>query len=114
MPLSKDGKALVPIVVSDGASPAEKLAADELKLHLDKIAGADFKILKASDAKDTKSAIYVGDTPKSRELAPKFDPKKVPHDTTLVKTAAAAFLSTGITSAERSTRFMRFSKTPSA
>ena len=57
MPLSKDGKALVPIVVSDGASPAEKLAADELKLHLDKIAGADFKILKASDAKDTKSAI---------------------------------------------------------
>jgi len=95
MPLSKDGKALVPIVVSDGASPAEKLAADELKLHLDKIAGADFKILKASDAKDTKSAIYVGDTPKSRELAPKFDPKKVPHDTTLVKTAGGSLLING-------------------
>ena len=93
--ISDGGKASVPIVVSDSASASELYAAEDLKAHLDMISGGSFKILKSSEAAGESSAIYVGDTPKSRELAPEFDPKKVPIDTTFIKTAGSNLLING-------------------
>ena len=46
--LSKDGAALVPIVVPDSPTRAEEYAAQELKEHLDKITGGSFEIAKFS------------------------------------------------------------------
>ena len=93
--LSENGSALMPIVVSDNPSRAEDYAAKDLKKHLDEISGGDFKILKVSEAKDAKAAIYVGNTPKSRELAPDFDAYKAPFDTTLIRTANGNLLING-------------------
>jgi len=44
LPLAKDGKALLPIVISATASDSTKLAAAELKKYLDQISGASFEI----------------------------------------------------------------------
>ena len=60
--LSKSGKTNYTIVYN----ALEKEAADELKLHLDKITGADFKIVKEGDAVKGP-AIYLGNTAFARE-----------------------------------------------
>ena len=85
--LAENGNALAPIVVPDNPTRAEEYAAKELKEHLDKITGGTFEIVKFSAANKSKKSVYLGDTPQTRKLAPDFDPKKVPFDTTLVKTA---------------------------
>ncbi len=57
LPLAKDGKTDYKIVWPE----RENLAADELKVHLDKITGAAFPLVK--DCKDVKRpAIYLGAT----------------------------------------------------
>ncbi len=56
--LAKDGIALVEIVVSDDAIPAEKTAAKELQKYLNQITGGEFSI--TNKASKGKSAIYVG------------------------------------------------------
>ena len=83
--LSKDGNAVMPIVIPDEPSRVEKYSAAELKEHLDKISGGDFKILKLSEAKDVGKAIYVGDSPKARELS-QIDPAKLEFDEIAIKT----------------------------
>ena len=60
--LSKSGKTSYKIVYSAG----EKEAAEELKLHLDQITGADFPIVKEGDTVKGP-AIYLGDTAFARK-----------------------------------------------
>ena len=56
--LSKDGAALVTIVVPDSPTRAEEYAAQELKEHLDKITGGSFEIVKFSAARFNPSGAF--------------------------------------------------------
>ena len=91
--LSKDGAALVPIVVPDSPTRAEEYAAQELKEHLDKITGGSFEIAKFSAADKSKPAVYVGDTPKARSLF--GDPEKFEFDAIKIKTTPDALAIVG-------------------
>src|SRR5688500_14210072 len=44
LPIARDGKALVPVVVAADASPRVKQAATDLATYLGKIAGARFEV----------------------------------------------------------------------
>ena len=87
VPLSRDSLALAEIVTPDTPTQCEKYSAKELKKYLDKITGGDFKIVKESEAGGDTPAIYVGNTKKSAEISPDFNPEKVPDDTVHIKTA---------------------------
>ena len=85
--LSKNGSPCMPIVIPDAPTKVEEYSARELKEHLDKISGGDFKILKASEASDFPGAIYVGDSPKARQIIGGEDPSKFKFDQIRIKTA---------------------------
>lgn len=51
LPLAVNGKALVPIVISEKASPRTKQVADELARYLGQIAGAKFEVVTGDGAK---------------------------------------------------------------
>ena len=55
--LAKDGKAKAVIVIAKNADKAARFAADELKLHLDKITGGDFKIVENEEAKTARPEV---------------------------------------------------------
>ena len=95
MKISKSGKALVPIVLSDNPTRCETYAANELAEHLKKICGGDFKIIKLSEASGADGAIYVGNSPKTRELLPDFDPKTAAFDSVAVETVGKNLVLTG-------------------
>ncbi len=57
--ISKDGAALVSIVVSQQATPAEKHAASELAHFLEKVSGVQFSV-GADSPSDSGRAIFVG------------------------------------------------------
>ena len=59
----------VPIVVAETASPAEEMAASELKAYIAKMTGADCPIAKTS----ATPAIYIGPTTLAREAIPDYD-----------------------------------------
>ena len=59
--LAEKGKAVYGIVLPDKPEGFEKQAADDLKTYLDKMSGADFKIIPESKAAGDKM-IYVGKT----------------------------------------------------
>ena len=58
--IAKNSEAVSPIVVPDNPTKCEEFAAKELKWHLDKMSGGDFKILKESESGNADGAIYVG------------------------------------------------------
>ncbi|MCG2658843.1 MAG: DUF4838 domain-containing protein [Kiritimatiellae bacterium] len=60
--ISKNGKALMPIIVSADPIPAEKTAAAELIFYLSKITGAHFEIIRESAWTNRAPAIYLGPT----------------------------------------------------
>ncbi|MBQ6598562.1 MAG: hypothetical protein IJH79_13495, partial [Lentisphaeria bacterium] len=59
--LAEKGKAAYSIVLPEKPEGFEKQAADDLKTYLDKMSGADFKIVPESKAAGDK-LIYVGKT----------------------------------------------------
>jgi len=83
--IADSGKAIATIVIPATPTPVEKTAADELKLHLDKITGAKFKIVTETASKD-KPRLLVGNTAAARELVPDFDPKTATYDSIILKT----------------------------
>ena len=60
--LADGGKTQYVIVESGNPTPAEKKAAQELKLHLQKVTGAAFRIQTESASSKPPAAIYVGQT----------------------------------------------------
>ena len=66
--LAEDGKALAEIVIADKATKAAQFGAQDLKWHLDKITGGDFRIVKAGEAGGLLP-IYVGESAKTRTKA---------------------------------------------
>ena len=85
--LTNNGNVYMPIVIPDNPTKVEEYSANELKEHLDKMSGVDFPIIKFSASDYVKRAIYVGDSPKARELLNNLDPKKLDFDTTIIKTS---------------------------
>ena len=84
--LTDNGNAYLPIVIPDNPTKVEEYSAKELKEHLDKMSGANFPIINFSASDYVKRAIYVGDSPKARELLDNLDPKTLDFDTTIIKT----------------------------
>lgn len=70
--LAADSKTDYQIVMPDKPDATNRFAAEELKLFLDKITRADFKIKKYSEA-DSSKRIYVGLTGEMRKLLPEVD-----------------------------------------
>lgn len=68
------------IVLPDNPTAVEVSAAGELKKHLDHITGAEFVILKETDAEDTKLQILVGDSERARKLLPDLDISSLSYD----------------------------------
>ncbi|MDL5053179.1 DUF4838 domain-containing protein [Oscillatoria laete-virens NRMC-F 0139] len=56
------------MIIPDDAQPAEKRAAAELEIHLERITGRDFRIIRESKFTPSGPAIFVGRTQLAREL----------------------------------------------
>jgi len=85
VPLSKDGKTEYVIVLPAEATAVEITAAKELKHHLDAVTGADFAIVKETDAGATAPQLVVGNSTRLRELLPDLDITKIPYDGIVIK-----------------------------
>ena len=83
--LAKEGMALAVIVLPDAATPVERSAAEELRLHLDLVTGARFSVSNES-AVSRGPRILVGNTAALAALLPSFDPKSVAYDGIVLKT----------------------------
>ena len=71
--LAKDGKACAQIIVAAKPTRSAMFAAYELKWHLDKITGGDFKIVKEDKNTQTNLfPIYVGESAKTRAKGADF------------------------------------------
>ena len=91
--LAKDGNALALIVLPDEATPVECNAGKELKSYLDQMTGGEFSVLRLAQvpAECAQPCIYVGDSPKVRELlekadSPAVDLDKLAYDGIVLKT----------------------------
>ena len=93
--IAENGTPLVKIATPDSPTECEKFAAKDIKLHLDKICGAKFEIVRESELAEGTRAIYVGNTKKSRKAVPDFDPKTAPFDSIRIKTDGGDVFITG-------------------
>jgi hypothetical protein len=75
VPLVADGKPVAEIVLSPGASPSVKTAANELQCHLEAMSGAKLPIVGAASA-NVKSQVYVGESDATRKLGVSLDDVK--------------------------------------
>jgi hypothetical protein len=84
--LSTESKTNYVIVLSTEATPLEQTAAQELKLHLDSVTGADFVIATESDIEAVKPQIVIGNSKRAKEFLPEIDVAKIPYDGIIIKT----------------------------
>lgn len=92
--LAKDGAARAVIVLPDAATPVERSAAEELRLHLDQVTGARFAVTNESAA-PAGPRLLVGNTAALARLMPGFDPKAVAYDGIALKTVGRDVILTG-------------------
>jgi hypothetical protein len=83
--VSAAGKTDYVIVLPVEPTPVERTAAKELKEHLDSITGADFVVVKESEADPARPQIVVGNSKRSKQLLPKLDVTKLPYDGIIIK-----------------------------
>lgn len=67
LPLVKNGRSSSVIVIADNAVISAKYAANELACYIEKATGAKLPVIKESDAKSVKNAIYIGNTAAARQ-----------------------------------------------
>ncbi|HJN15142.1 MAG TPA: DUF4838 domain-containing protein [Armatimonadota bacterium] len=60
--IARDGQPAIAIAVADRPTPPERFAADELVLHLKKITGGAFEVVKEGKLRRGRAAIFVGHT----------------------------------------------------
>ena len=84
--LAKGGKANYVIVLPDNPTLVEKSAADELKLHLDQIAGVEFDIISESNAVNNKPMLLVGNTKQAQTLLPSVNQDNLAYDEIVIET----------------------------
>ena len=92
--LAKDGEARAVIVLPDAATPVERSAAEELRLHLDQVTGARFTVTNESAAAGG-TRILIGNTAALATLMPGFDPKSVAYDGIVLETVGQNLILTG-------------------
>jgi hypothetical protein len=83
--LSTDGKTEYAIVLPAEATLVEQTAAKELKQHLDAVTGADFVVVKETEADAAKPQIVVGNSKRMKEFLPEIDVTKLPYDGIVIK-----------------------------
>jgi len=94
MCLANDGASLATIIVPDAATPVERTAAEELRVHLDHATGARFAVTNESAA-PVGARIVVGNTAMLKVLLPDFDPKTLAEDGIVLKTVGDSLVLTG-------------------
>ncbi len=92
--LAKDGVAQAEIALPDAATPVERSAAEELRLHLDQVTGARFAVTNESAAAGG-TRILIGNTAALATLLPGFEPKAVAYDGIVLKTVGQNLILTG-------------------
>ncbi|MDR0327790.1 MAG: DUF4838 domain-containing protein [Planctomycetaceae bacterium] len=93
--LSQDGKTEYVIVLPENPSAVELTAAKELKEHLDAVTGANFAIVKETDADTAKPQLIVGNAKRLKELLPDVDVTKIPYDGIVIKTVGKNLILVG-------------------
>lgn len=91
--LAHDGKALCAIVVGANAIEAEKTAARELAVYLNKITGASFTLQETAAANEP--AIYVGQSEAVRQLAPGILWDQLKPDTIVIQSVGNKLILAG-------------------
>lgn len=91
--LAARGKARALIIVQQGATDAERLAARELQQHLDTITGAHFQIAQTPEA--GLPAIIVGPGPVSVQIFGDLDEKTLAGEVYVIKTLGDRLLLSG-------------------
>ncbi len=93
--LAERGRAKMPILVQVGATPAERHAADELRLHLDQITGASFELREVVPANLPPAAIIVGVGEVARRLFPNVAWDSLGGEEVVMRTRERYLLLTG-------------------
>jgi hypothetical protein len=92
--LAKEGVAQAVIVLPDAATPVERSAAEELRLHLDQVTGARFAVTNEGSAAGGPR-LLVGNTKAIAALMPGFDPKAMAYDGVVLKTVGRDLILAG-------------------
>ncbi len=82
--VAERGRARVPIILQEGATPSERFAGEELASHLQQITGARFEILTAESLPPT--GIIVGQGTFARRLLPDVDWERLGSEEIIVRT----------------------------
>jgi len=91
--IARGGVAKVFIVLQEGATAPERLAAEELQKHLQQITGAQFQI--RSDVSDADGAIVVGPGPVASRLFPDVDFSSFGGEELIMRTSGKYLLLAG-------------------
>lgn len=83
--LSEKSLAVAQIVLPDNPAAVERTAARELKTHLDAMTGGNFKIVGFSERDKSAAAVFVGDSPATREISGVADFSKLGYDAIAMK-----------------------------
>ncbi|MCX6971797.1 MAG: DUF4838 domain-containing protein [Verrucomicrobia bacterium] len=93
--LSQKGLAPHTIVVPDEAKDYEQTAAEQLALYLNKITGADFPVMKESEAPAAGPVISVGLTKRFEQAFPEINVEKLKPDSIVMKSKGKDFFFVG-------------------
>jgi hypothetical protein len=84
--IARNGATDYVIVLSTGATPAEKTAAEQLKKYLDQVTGATFAIQSEAETSTIVPQIIVGQGERAKQLLGNFDWAKVAGDGIVLQT----------------------------
>ena len=84
--LAQDGQTRAVIVVEDGAGAPDVTAASELATYLNRVTGAQFKIVSETEASGESASIFIGQSDSVKSLLPGFDWESLGHDGIVMKT----------------------------
>ncbi len=93
--LAERGKARMPILVQEGATPAEQYAAQELATHLEQMTGARFEVQTALLTPLPKSGILIGQGAVARRLFPEVPFDKLEPEQVVMRTKGNLLLLAG-------------------
>lgn len=83
--LADQGRSEYQIVLADGAIPSESYAAQELRRYLERVSGAHLQMAPRDDTVPRR-ALFVGDSPRLRQLLPDLDLQRVGPDGFVLRT----------------------------
>jgi len=92
--IAREGQPLLKIVLDSGrAIPAERTAAEELRLHLSQMTGGAFEVVEAGSLPPNTPAIFVGDTDLARKHG--IDPAQLGPEESVLRTVDGRLILAG-------------------